>query len=63
MLQVPFELMLEQLQLMPGRNGLAALFKMLQQAEAVTIDDEVRTVRDGAEVPVYVMMRLTRCCQ
>ena len=40
---------------MPGRNDLAAMFKVLQQAEAVMVDDEVGLVRDGIEVPVWVI--------
>ena len=60
MLQVPFELTLEQLRLMPGRNGLATLFKVLQQAEAAMVNDEVGPVGDGAKVLVCMLTSLTK---
>ena len=59
MLQVPFELMLEQLQFMPGRNGLAALFKALQQVEVVTLDDKMGQVGAATGIPVCMLMTLT----
>ena len=39
---------------MLGSNGLVARFKVLQQAEAAMVDDEVGLIRDGIEVPVWV---------
>ena len=58
MLQVPFELVLEQLWVMPGRNGLAAIFKVLKQVEVVMMDEEVGPVRDDAEVSMCMLSRL-----
>ena len=60
MLQVPFELVLEQLWVMPGRNGLAAMFRALQQAEVASLDEEVGPVRDNAKVPMCMLSSLNR---
>ena len=43
---------------MPRRNGLAAIFKALQQAEVASRDKELGPVRDDAEVPVCMLSRL-----
>ena len=58
MLQVPFELVLEQLWVMPGRNGLAAIFKALQWAEVASMEKELGPVENDAEVPVCMLSRL-----
>ena len=43
---------------MPGRNGLAAIFKALQQVEVASMDKELGPVGDDAEVPVCMLLRL-----
>ena len=45
---------------MPGRNGLAAMFRALQQAEVASLDEEVGPVRDDAEVLMCMLSRLSK---
>ena len=45
---------------MPGRNGLVAMFRALQQAEVALLDEEVGLVRDDAEVPMCMLSTLNR---
>ena len=45
---------------MPGRNGLAAMFKALQRVEVTLVDEEVGPVRDNIKVPMCMLSSLNR---